>query len=230
MPEMLKRPLKRIARKALLPEGRRHAAMRLPDLFHQLKERGSSYVVIRWFDDLPFRADGDIDFVVADDSLADFEALLNRNREGIPCDVYSESALRGYRYGDVAYYPPELARRILDRRVYRDGSVSVPCAEDHFFSLAYHCLYHKGTDCGLPTSNRGVRPAAVPKHDYRGTLAALAAEVRLKVNLDMESLDELLEARGWRPDREMLERLMVDNLWLCLRDDPERALEARGHG
>jgi hypothetical protein len=233
IPVMLKSRLKRVVRKTLLPEGRRHAADELPDLFRQLQERGSRYVVIRWFDELPYHADGDVDFLVADESLPDFEALLNKRREGVPCDVYSESAVPGYRYGDVAYYPPELARRILERRVSRPGFVSVPCTEDHFFSLAYHCLYHKGPDCGLPTSTSGARPVSVPKHDYHGTLAALADELGLDVELTMESLDALLEQRGWRPDREVLNRLMIDNLWLRKRlgaEQPERSLEAARHG
>jgi hypothetical protein len=230
MPVMLKSRLKRAVRKTLLPEGRRHAAAdKLHDLFRQLEERGSRYVVIRWFEDLPDRVDGDIDFLVADESLADFEALLNKDRDGIPCDVYSESAVPGYRYGDIAYYPPELARRILDRRVHRQGFVSVPCAEDHFFSLAYHCLYQKGPDCGLPSSTPGVRPVSVPNHDYRGALAALAAGLGLHVDLSMEGLDTILKERGWRPGGEALSRLKIDNIWLQKRLRAEE-LQAGHHG
>jgi hypothetical protein len=215
MPATLRRGLKRAIRKTLLPEARRFvAADKVQDLFRAFEARGTRYVVLRWFDGLPYSVDGDIDFLVADEALPDFEELLSHHRAGIPCDLYSESGVPGYRYGDIPYYPPELARRILERRTIREGSVSVPSAEDHFFSLAYHCLYQKGGDCGLPTSTPGVRPAAVPKHDYRGTLGSLADELGLTIDLNMEALDGLLAQRGWRPPREILDRLMIDNVWL----------------
>ena len=222
VPLALRRRMKRAIRKSLLPEGRRFFSGRLEDLFRRLDERGACYVVVRWFEDLPHRVDGDIDFLVADDSLDDFETVLDRNRVGFPCDVYSESAVEGYRYGNLSYYPPELARRILDRRISHDASVSVPCTEDHFFSLAYHCLYHKGPDCGLPTSTSGVRPVRAPNHDYRARLEGLAAELGLSVDMNMEALDALLNEHGWRPAHHVLDRLATENAWLRARLLAER--------
>ncbi len=215
LPPALKRPFARAIRKNLLPEGRRFiAADKLEQLFAALHETGATYVVIRWFEKLPLNPEGDIDFLIADGALPDIEALLSRKRGGIPCDLYSESGRPGFRYGNIAYYPPSLAGRILERRTLHKNVVSVPCPEDHFFSLAYHCLYHKGLDCGLPTSQRSLRPVSRPNHDYLGTLAALASELGLKVELNMEALETLLHASGWRPPRAMLERLAIDNVWI----------------
>ena len=201
--------------RVLLPEGRRFVAPdRLDHLFTTLRQSGAPYVVVRWFDDLPDRPDGDIDFLISDEAVPTIEALLSRERGGVPCDIYSELGQPGYRYGDIAYYPAHLARQIIERRTLHRDVVSVPCPEDHFFSLAYHCLYHKGLDCGLPTSQPGLRPASRPNHDYLGTLAALASEMGLKVQLIMELLDALLHDRGWRPPRPILERLAIDNVWI----------------
>lgn len=217
VPLALRRRMKRAIRKSLLPEGRRFFSGRLEDLFRKLDERGARYVVVRWFEGLPQRPDGDIDFLVADEALDDFETVLDRDRVGVPCDVYSVSAVQGYRYGTISYYPPELAQRILERRVFREASVRVPCTEDHFFSLAYHCLYHKGPDCGLPTSTPGVRPVRAPNHDYRARLEALAAELGLAVDMNMEALDALLDEHGWRPGHDVLDCLAAENAWLRAR-------------
>ncbi len=215
MPASVRRRLGKAIRKRMLPEGRRFLRHDgAAEFFEALHARGTSYVVIRWFETLPEQHDGDIDFLVGDDGLADFEALLDRDRSGIPCDVYAESGAPGFSYGGIPYYPPQLARRILDRRVTVAGTVAAPCPEDHFLSLAYHCVYRKGPDSGLPTSHRSVRPVPNPKHDYHGTLTALARALGLPIAIDMESLDGYLGEQGWRPPPSILQQLAVDNLWI----------------
>jgi hypothetical protein len=215
MPTAVKRRLGRAIRKRMLPEGRRFLRDDgAVEFFQAVHARGTRYVVIRWFETLPDQHDGDIDFLVGDDGLPDFEELLDRQPSGIPCDVYAESGRPGFSYGGIPYYPPELARRILDRRITVAGTVAAPCPEDHFLSLAYHCVYRKGPDSGLPTRHRSVRPVATPKHDYHGTLTALADKLGLPVAIDMESLDQYLGEQGWRPPAEILQQLAVDNHWI----------------
>ena len=111
VPLALRRRLKHAIRKSLLPEGRRFFSGRLEDLFRKLDERDACYVVVRWFEDLPHRVDGDIDFLVADDSLDDFETVLDRNRVGFPCDVYSEVPRSRVIGTETSLITPELARR-----------------------------------------------------------------------------------------------------------------------
>lgn len=232
MPAPVRRRLKKAMRKSLLPDGRRFVpADGLEEFFAALHARNTSYVVIRWFEGLPLHPDGDIDLLVADEALDDFEQLTIRERGGVPCDIYAETGRAGYSYGGIAYYPPELAKRILERRVVGAGLVSVPCEEDHFLSLAYHCLYHKGPDCGLPTTFRSSRPTSAPKHDYEGTLAGLAQRLGFTVDLTMEALDAFLAERGWRPPKATLDRLAADNLWIQYRfgsagtGDPQAAIQ-----
>jgi hypothetical protein len=228
MPKPIRRRVQKLIRKRMLPEGRRFLpADRAAEFFETLHARGTRYVVIRWFEGLPEQHDGDIDFLVGDDGLDDFESLLARQPGGICCDVYAESGAPGFSYGGIAYYPPHLARQILDRRVTVAGTVAAPCPEDHFLSLAYHCVYRKGPDSGLPTSHRSVRPVAAPKHDYRRTLAALADKLGLKVGIDMESLDHYLGERGWRPPAPILQRLAADNHWIDHHFGPEGGAAAR---
>jgi hypothetical protein len=198
-----------------LQEGRRYApAEGLHQLFETLNRKNVEYVVLRWFEWLPDCADGDIDFLVADEKLPQFESLLNAGRQGIPCDLYSESGRPGYRYAGMPYLPPELARRILARRIIIPGPLSIPCAEDHFLSLAYHAVYQKGLRSGLRTSLRCEQPAILPIHDYHGTLSRLADELSLPVEISMEGVEEFLARRGWRPPAQVLKRLADHNPWL----------------
>ena len=198
-----------------IQEGRRYApAGSLPRLFETLSDQRTDYVVLRWFNGLPQCVDGDIDFLVADDSLPQFEALLQAPEDGIPCDVYSESGVPGYRYAGMPYLPPAMARQILARRVQMLGPVSVPCNEDHFVSLAYHAVYQKGLRSGLPTSMRCKTTPSPPLHDYRGTLTRLADMLHLKVEISMEGLDKFLTREGWCPEPHVLRRLARHNNWL----------------
>ena len=208
---------------SLRSEARRFLpAAELEEFFETVGRRGIEYVVIRWFESLPRPPQSDIDFLVADHALPEFEALLNRDRTGIPCDINAESGVRGYSYGGMPYYPPELARRILERRVTVGGWVQAPCAEDHFLTLAYDCVYRKGLESGLPTSDRSLRPLSAPKHDYGKALSALAAELGLALTIDMEALDLFLAQQGWRPPQRILEHLAVDNPWLRHRLKADR--------
>jgi hypothetical protein len=211
----LRRGLRQLLGVGPLQEGRRYAPPGgLRELFETLISRNAEYVVLRWFEGLPEQVDGDIDFLVGDDDLPLFESLLSSGSEGVPCDLYSESGMPGFRYAGMPYFPAQLARRILSRRVILPGPISVPCAEDHFLSLAYHAVYQKGVRAGLSTSLRVAQPALAPMHDYRGTLTRLAEKLSLPVDVSMEGLEEYLDATGWRPPARVLTRLAQHNPWL----------------
>lgn len=215
LPPRFRKRLRQLLGVGPLQDGRRYAHPEgLRQLFETLNRRSSQYVVLRWFEGLPEEVDGDIDFLVGDDDLSLFEALLNPEGEGIPCDLYSESGMPGYRYAGMPYFPAHLARRILSRRVILPGPLSVPCPEDHFLSLAYHAVYQKGLRSGLPTSQRSGQPPLAAMHDYHGTLAQLAEKLTLPVEISLEGLDAYLVANGWRPPARMLTRLAQHNPWL----------------
>jgi hypothetical protein len=172
------------------------------------------YVVLRWFESLPEVPEGeDIDVLAADEALGKIEPLLSRSG-GVECDIYSKSGRPGTRYRGMAYYPPYLAESILERSVLHAGWCRVPCVEDHFFSLSYHALYHKGLESGVPTSTPGLVSKRCPAHDYRATLSSLAKQLGLEADVTMEALDELLARRGWRPPYDTVQRLADHNEWL----------------
>jgi hypothetical protein len=215
LPPAARRALRRAMRE---PSPRRYipAALGVGGFFEELRRRRVAYVVLRWFELLPEIAPGeDIDLLVADEDLPAMAALLDGEAGLVPCDVYTVSGMPGTDYRRMAYYPPDMARGILMRGVLVNGLYRSPCPEDHFLSLAYHALYHKGTDSGLPSATPGVVPISAPEHDYAASLAGLAATLRWDVGITMEALDEALAKRGWRPPPSSLERLAEHNIWVC---------------
>ena len=186
-------------------------------------QRGVRYVVLRWFDRLPELDPGeDLDLLVSDEDLPRIRDLFRTDAGGAPCDVYSVSGLPGFDYRHMAYYPPYLASTLLTRAESRPGGLLVPCAEDHFFSLAFHALYHKGLRSGLPTTLEGLEPEQAPEHDYRATLTRLGAACGISMSQDMEGLDDLLSQHGWRPPLDALSKLAASNPWIERRFFAER--------
>ncbi len=214
------RSLKDGVRELVRPGGRaRHylpASMSVEAFFRELASRNVRYVVLRWFETLPDVAPGeDIDLLVADDDLEKLDDLFVRSRSGRACDVYSVTGLPGSDFRKMAYYPPHLSEGVIANRVLLRGLFRVPNPPDHFLSLAYHALYHKGYRSGLASATAPPGAAAKrPDHDYGAVLGALAKDLGLSVATDMESLDAHLASQGWRPPIDMLARLALRNPWI----------------
>lgn len=187
----------------------------LPQL---LEERGIRYAVLRWFDELPDLAPReDIDVLIADEDLEVLWRLLDEQPGTIPTDIYSVSGLPGSEFRSMAYYPPALSAGILERTVQLPSGYRAPAPLDHFRSLAYHAVYHKGEASGLPTSILDVAPLGQPDHDYAVVLGDLAAELGISVPITLEGLDEHLAEVGWQPPRDTLSRLSSHNRWIRSR-------------
>lgn len=185
-----------------------------------LGDRAVRHVVLRWFEQLPAVDPGeDIDLLVADEHVAAVEEVMADLPGIIPCDLYSVSGLPGTDYRGMAYYPPALAEQILTRAREWGGRYRVPSGPDHFLSLAYHAVYHKGVDSGLPTIAADVTREQQPDHDYAGVLARVARENGITAELTLERLDEYLASAGWQPPYDTLARLALKNRWLARRLD-----------
>ena len=202
----------------------------LDDLPELLEERRITYAVLRWFDELPDLAAGeDLDVLVADADLEVLWRLLDEQPGTIPTDIYSVSGLPGSEFQSMAYYPPALSAGILERTVQLPSGYRVPAPLDHFRSLAYHAVYHKGEASGLPTSTLDVTPLGQPDHDYSVVLGELAAGLGISAPITLEGLDEHLAEVGWRPPRDTLSRLSIKNRWIRSRffgdgDDPPQEI------
>lgn len=192
----------------------------LSGMFREFDAHGVRYVVLRWFESLPeIEPEEDVDLLVDDRSL-DTVISIFESLPGIqPCDLYSESGLARSAYCGTPYYPPHVARRILDGAVRHKDLCQVPNAWDYFHSLAYHAVYHKGTRSHLSRAGTGLPAKGTPEHDYAGVLRNMADQLGIDVEISLEGLDAHLQDSGWGPSPEMLARLAVacrKNKWLQL--------------
>jgi hypothetical protein len=196
-------------------------------LLGRLSSASIRYVVLRWFEDLPEVDEGeDLDILVADEDLAAVEALLGEDSGTRPLDLYTESGLPGTDYQSVSYYPPGLARQILDSATCHRSGALVPAPELHLLSLAYHAVYHKGFRSGLPSVLGD--PSGEPEHDYRTAITAIAGGLGVDVGSTLEDLDEFLASSGWRPPEDALARMAASNPWIARRWESEPVAVADG--
>jgi hypothetical protein len=176
---------------------------------------GASHAVLRWFENLPQLPPGeDLDLLVEDAGLDEVRSLLDSGPGIQPIDVYSVTGLPGADFRSMPYYPPHLAEKLLARAVMHRELCSVPAAQEHFLSLAYHALYHKGYASGIPATASAKPRRAIAGHDYTGILQRMAQRLQLPVMITLEALDEYLDAQGWRPPHDMLVRLSRHNRWV----------------
>jgi hypothetical protein len=193
----------------------------LEALFDELNRRGVRYAVLRWFETLPSVGPGeDVDILVADEDLPHLRPFLRSYLvplETQKFDVYSVGGLPGSDFLAVPYLTSEFASGLLDRAVLRRGRYRVPNDQDHFDSLAYHAVYHKGEKSGLPENAAAEPAAAQAEHDYAGVLGALAERLGLSVSVTLEGLDSYLADAGLRPPLDTLDKLSATNPWLRAR-------------
>lgn len=191
-----------------------HPKLSLEDFFKELKKRDIEYVILRWFDDLPIIKDGeDIDILIGDQFLDSINDLFGFDPRKQAFDIYSVSGISGTDYKQVPYYPPHLAQKILQSRRWSKKLYAVPDSKDHFFSLAYHVVFHKGERSGIP--NRNYPNVFKSDHDYMEHLKVLAKKIGIQQSFnDFDELFELLKTAGWAPELDTMRILAREDLWL----------------
>ncbi|EAR51189.1 hypothetical protein OG2516_14980 [Oceanicola granulosus HTCC2516] len=193
--------------------------------FAALEAAGVAHVVLRWFEELPHVARGhDVDILVSDEGMAVVDGLLSYWPRGQQIDVFSVSGANGGGFrpdllGDsVPGFPPAIAAEILETRRAGHGPWGIPAPRQHALGLAYHAVYLKGYQSGLPPDGKRP-PRQKGSRDYDSVLRQLApgAGLDLPDEITLESLDGYLAAQGWRPERAHLEALKPFNRWLSER-------------
>lgn len=182
-----------------------------------LNSLGKSYVVLRFFENLPQggRVGGDLDILVDDDLESQASEFLMSNPGTEMVDMYSVSGPSDA--ARIPYYTPFLSRKILADAVTYNG-YKVPNDVDYLNSFIYHCLYHKGLSSGIPTSYSDLSISKSPDNDYFAKIKELSDKVSVSVGDTLEELDEYMESCGWKPHDDTLELLSSSNKWIskCL--------------
>lgn len=183
-----------------------------------LRNEKIKYVVLRFYENLPdlSRVGGDLDIMVADEDEQRVRKFLRDNPGSIRVDVWSPSN----KFDEVTYYPAHLARKILETAVDGPAGSRIPAPTESFLSLAFHALYHRGVEAGIPSSISGLIINDSPKHDYARILNKMAIKLGLDVGNTMEDIDEYLHSQGWRPKFDTLANKMPGNIWIKKRFFP----------
>ena len=192
------------------------------------------YIVLRFFEELPelHREAGDLDLLVSDEDkpkvLQYLTSSCNQFKEDagdIRVGLHSVSGDRGM----VPYYPPPLARAMLERAVSGPAGSLIPEPKDALFSMMYHALYHikKGYASGIPSEHSNYTDRH-PENDYAGLIFDQAAQLNLDVGRTMEAMDNFLAREGWRPKIDTLAKIAETNAWV--RDRFFSTLKKRADG
>ena len=180
--------------------------------------KSCDYVVLRWFEELPYVIPGeDIDILVSDEHLELIDKYLTGSKlYGIPCDIYTCGGLPGTDYRSVSYYPVKKAENIIKNSVLLQNSIKAPNAKDYLFSMIYHVVYHKGADSGIQTDLISEESVLTPDHNYTEIIKNLAksANIKLPEIFSLEGLDVFLDENGWKPQNDTLKKLSKRNIWV----------------
>ncbi|MEX0930297.1 MAG: hypothetical protein WDZ79_01320 [Candidatus Paceibacterota bacterium] len=214
----------------LLPSKRgvRHDA--LPGLFRDLDQENCRYVVLRWFEKLPTVTDDDLDILVSNE---DHEKLLAHTTKGyrgddvVKMDISTVTKDQKAKSA-ISYYPPHLAREIIEKSILHPSGARVPDDIHYFLSLTYHALYHKGFSSGLPSKHRS-EPPKPSEHDYEATLRSLASRVGFTPEMTMEGLETFLSERDWTPPLDLYYRMSRSNTWARRRAEHHTKEEWRSN-
>lgn len=181
-----------------------------------LRKENINYTVLRFFEKLPqlYRVGGDLDLLVSDEDERKVKGFLQEHAGSVGVDVWTVSRAT---FNDITYYPPPLAKSILENAVDGPAGARIPSPKETFLSLAYHAVYHKGPFAGVPTSLSNIVVNQAPENDYRGVLEQQARSLGIDIPITMESLDEYLRTQGWRPKLDTLAKIATKNRWVWER-------------
>jgi hypothetical protein len=167
----------------------------VPAFLEWLRENQIKYVVLRFYEKLPelYREAGDIDLLLSNEDkervaryLKSNEHLLTSVAKDIRLGLHTVSGEQG----TISYYPPPLARQILNGAVDGLAGSRIPSSDDALLSFIYHALYHgkKGYAAGIPSALKK-NTEKNPENDYLGKIKEMAAELDIEPGETMEELD-----------------------------------------
>jgi len=189
------------------------------------------YVVLRWFEQLPILAAGkDMNLLVHSDDLPKLNKYFTKKKHSgaIPYDIYSSNGMEGYDYSGLPYYPIRIAESIILNRVLLNGTYYVPCPNDYFHSLAFHVVYHKAENSGIPISTDKKASIKHAEHNYVEIIKKLARKNGIKIEITLSSLHRYLTKKKWTPGIGMIRKLGLKKRWLSTLFPPMNSKQIQG--
>lgn len=197
----------------LNPHGRRHIPpeLSLAQFAARLNAQDVDYVVLKLGDE---RAETVELLVRGDAEMDSLEDLLTDWPVGQPVRLYTVSPRHQTAYysplaerascNRIAVFPPYISEQLLERAVPDATGVKVLTATDAFLACAYRAAYMEAACCDWQDVQ--ARCATCTAYEARVRALAAAAGFPLPEQLTPQSLDQLLDAQGWRPPLDLLEK------------------------
>lgn len=186
------------------------------DFFKQLNSSGVSYVVMRYFDEIPLtkeaelkKASGDIDILADAQHLVAICKAVASHPGKVKLDLHSNRLLLGTDIQRYTYYTPAISKELLDHRILSKDDIYRPDDKRYLYSLAYHAVYHKGLAAGIPSGLPGIPPPnSKPKHNVASILDEFSKKTgeMLPAELTLFALHEWLKERNWSMPYDLLPR------------------------
>jgi len=182
-------------------------------LIEYMNANNIHYSIPRFYSKLPslYREGGDLDILVSDADSIKLHKYISNNPGRIPIDVWPCDAPI---YNGISYYPPKLARKILEASVISEcfGSAKVPNDDEALLSFAYHIVFHKGMQSGL--ANDFTNEDIDEKNKYLIELKRLAEKANVKLSYTLESIADFLEENEWVPQKDTIFKISQWNVWV----------------
>ncbi|MCD6527970.1 MAG: hypothetical protein J7K75_13370 [Desulfuromonas sp.] len=200
-------------------------------VLEQFEQRDIPYVVLRWFEEVPLTVQQeqsfheDVDLLIEPEKMDQIAELAGSFRGKMKCDLYSTTAKLGTSYLGMPYYPPVMAQEILAQRVKYKDQFYIPCPLHHFNGLAYHLVYHKGLESGIPSGCKLTTNPA-PKRPYQQKLEELGEKLQIPLPqpYTLLALHEYLKSVHWDMPYDLLERWPRQNDWQRFLIEREKTL------
>jgi hypothetical protein len=185
----------------------------------RLNERDVDYVVL----DFGVRQGEERELLVRGDPDMDkLQDLVTEWPLGVPIRVYTVCPRNNTAYysplaprvssNRIAVFPPYVSEQLLARAVTDGDGVEVLTPQDAFLGCAYRAAYLEAACCDW--SDPGARCDTCAAYQVQLAQLSAAAGIPLPEPMTQQSVDQLLNAHGWRPPLDLLDRAAKWAPWI----------------
>ena len=185
-----------------------------PEQFiNELNKNDIKYVVLRWWDNFPhIEKNEDMDILMYEEDFLKIQHLITYKKNHNKCDIYLLNGKYPGHWNYLPYFPNSLFNDTVKTRILHNNTVYVPAPELHFATIAYHAIFHKGCKSGLPGFNiQNCGKNIDAEHNYPELLKKLAKEINLNIEINVKTLYDWLDEKGYTPNKDTLAKLIDVN-------------------
>lgn len=146
---------------------------------------------------------GDIDLLVARESLAPMKEWLSQQIGTYSIDVYSDDGQEGHAYKSVPYVTAKLAKELLDSAYSTAAGIRIASPYWRYISYCFHLLFHDKCRAEIDAAAPLTENTFVKSH-YLGELHRLARESDQTPPQSIDAIEALLRSTGTMPSLDLI--------------------------